>query len=122
MPFYYTYIVEEIFMLSIPMHIFHTLIALTCTDNLLQIIITVLIMAAWDIYFLSEYLLDSEGMYEQRHNIIIFFNVYMINATVWGIIVQNGRKMMFLQALKLKSINEEYLDILQYIPEGIMIA
>ena len=89
MPFYYTYIVEEIFMLSIPMHIFHTLIALTCTDNLLQIIITVLIMAAWDIYFLSEYLLDSEGMYEQRHNIIIFFNVYMINATVWGIIVQN---------------------------------
>ena len=29
---------------------------------------------------------------------------------------------MFLQQLRLKSINEEFLDILKYIPEGVMIA
>ena len=109
-------------MLSIPMHIFLVLICLVSCDQIIQIVINILIVAAWDIYYLVFYLADAERLYENRYNIIVFFNIFMISTVAWGIIIQDTNKSAFLQQLRLKSINGEFLEMLQYIPEGIMIA
>ena len=82
LPLYNTYVVDEIFMLSIPMHIFHILTIINCTDSILQVVFSTLILFSYDMYYLLFYLIDSERLYENRYNIIVFFNIYMISSTI----------------------------------------
>ena len=121
-PFFYTYILEEIMTLFIPMHMMHGAIQLLCTDSILQIVISTVALILWDAYYLLSNILEEDGLFQQGKGPFILASLYCVSMVACGRIFQNTRKIMFLQHLRLKSINKEYLDILQYIPEGVMIA
>ena len=85
-PPFYIYNFDEVVMLCIPMHIFQVLTVLTNTESIITPLISCFILFGWDIFHLSYYILDSERLYENRYNIMVFCNIYLISCVCWAVI------------------------------------
>jgi hypothetical protein len=117
-----TYKFDEIFMLVVPLHCFHMLINLLSVDSMSQTVISCSIVLGWDVFQLWFYLLDAEQLHENRYNIVVFCCTYTISVMVFSLVFQNQMKTMFIQQYYLKSINEEFKELLRHFPEGVMIT
>ena len=122
LPLFNTYNFDEVFMFFIPMHIFHILCCFNCCQKIWQIIVSCLILFAWDFFYLLVYIADSDRIYENRYNIVVFFNIYLISTIAWGIFFINAQKRAFLGQLTISNLNKEFFEILNNFPEGVLIA
>jgi len=68
------------------------------------------------------YILDPERLHENRYNIVVFCCIYVISVMTFSLVFQNQMKTMFIQQYYLKSINEEFKELLKHFPEGVMIT
>ena len=122
LPLFNTYNFDEIFMFFIPMHIFHVLCCFNCCQKIWQMIVSCLILFAWDFFYLIVYIADSDRIYENRYNLVVFFNIYLISTVSWGIFFINSQKRAFLGQLVISNLNQEFFGILNNFPEGVLIA
>lgn len=68
------------------------------------------------------YIADMDRIYENRYNLVVFFNIYMISSVAWGIFFINSSKRAFLGQLVISNLNHEFFGILNNFPEGVLIA
>ena len=81
-----------------------------------------MILFAWDFFYLLVYIADSDRIYENRYNMVVFFNIYLISTVAWGIFFINSQKRAFLGQLVISNLNKEFFGILNNFPEGVLIA
>mmetsp|Transcript_15941 Transcript_15941/g.24652 ORF Transcript_15941/g.24652 Transcript_15941/m.24652 type:complete len:139 (-) Transcript_15941:2957-3373(-) len=78
LPVFGTYAIDDIAMLLIPMHILHVMTMMITTNHSWQIVLMCIIQLTFDVTYLQGYLIDSDRMYQNRFNVIIFAAFYIL--------------------------------------------
>jgi hypothetical protein len=96
LPFFYTYPDFEYAMFFVVVHILHSLIMWFNTENIFQMLISILIVYAWDLFQLTFRLLDFDGLDFQKFNILGFAFINLFSNLIFTFVIHNMQKKKFI--------------------------